>query len=112
MHDEIATKAFAACLGLGGFVVALVAGLSVDNPTDTILLRAVLALPICAALGYLLGHVGSSTVNRAIHLRADQAREDAQAASAASRSVAAPGQQLDTNPIAARSGGAPGRVAA
>ena len=41
MQHGIAAKVIAACLGLAGFAVAIIAGLAGDNDTGTILVAAV-----------------------------------------------------------------------
>jgi len=111
MHDEIATKASAACLGLGGFIVALIAGLAVDNSAETVLIRALLAMPLCAAIGYFAGHIGTSTINRSIMASAESAKQDATAAAQRARAL----EMASQNQAAADADAAsrtPGRVAA
>lgn len=56
----------AACGGLTGFAVALIAGLAADNPADTVLLRAILAMFACQLIGALVGAVGERVVRDAI----------------------------------------------
>lgn len=48
-------KLVAACSGLCGFVIAIIAGLAVENPLDVILTRALTALVACNVLGMAVG---------------------------------------------------------
>ena len=68
-------SAVGACLGLGGFAVAIVAGLSADNPVNDILMRAVVATLLCAAAGNVLGWLGERAIME--HLRRIAAAHEA-----------------------------------
>lgn len=58
-----------ACLGLLGFSVTIIAGLSVDNPATTTLSRALWALAAFYLLGSLLGYVAHRVIDEhALHL--------------------------------------------
>lgn len=56
-------KVIAATMGLAGFAIAIFAGLSADNPTDSILTRAIISLLVCNALGFVIGAVGEKAVS-------------------------------------------------
>lgn len=68
MTQGVPTKVIAAACGLGAFAVAVIAGLSADNPADTILMRAIVALVVCNLLGFVVGmvmeHVFSDAIRR------------------------------------------------
>lgn len=49
-------------LGMMGFTVACFVGLMAENPGYIILLRAMLALVVCAVIGRVLGTVGETCV--------------------------------------------------
>ena len=55
-------KVIAACSGLSGFAVAMLAGLSADNPADVILSRAVASLFVCYLVGGAIGFVMEQAV--------------------------------------------------
>ena len=59
-------KVIAACSGLAGFSIAILAGLAVNNPTDVILLRAVAALFICYVAGGIIGALMDRAVTDAV----------------------------------------------
>ncbi len=59
-------KVIAACAALGGFSVAMLAGLAADNPADVILGRAVAALFVCYAVGALIGFVMDQAVSEGL----------------------------------------------
>lgn len=62
MQPGVATKIIAAVIGLIAFVVAIIAGLAADNPADTILLRAIVALIVMQAVGFAMGSIGERTM--------------------------------------------------
>jgi cation transporter-like permease len=64
-------KVIASTMGLAGFAVALLAGLGADNPTESILGRAIISLLVCHVVGYALGVVGESAIRRAVDPDAD-----------------------------------------
>jgi hypothetical protein len=49
-------------MGLAAFVVAVVAGLAADNPTENILVRALVSLCGCYAAGFIAGTVAERAV--------------------------------------------------
>jgi phage shock protein PspC (stress-responsive transcriptional regulator) len=51
------TRMISGTVALAGFVVAVVAGLAVDNPADVVLTRALLAMLACNLLGSAVGAV-------------------------------------------------------
>lgn len=65
MQPGVATKIIAAVSGLIAFVVAILAGLAADNPADTILLRAIIAMIVVQALGFFIGAVAERTIDEA-----------------------------------------------
>ncbi|MCU0688372.1 MAG: hypothetical protein MUE97_01320 [Phycisphaerales bacterium] len=74
MYDEIATKCIASCMGLAGFVIAMVVGMFAHVPLETAILRGVLAMLVCWPVGYIVGHISSSVVNQALIKRAEAAK--------------------------------------
>jgi MFS family permease len=52
-----------ACLGLIAFAIAIVAGLSANNPPMLVLSRAVWALAIFCVMGLVLGAVAQAVLN-------------------------------------------------
>jgi hypothetical protein len=48
-------KVIAACAGLTGFAIAMLAGLAAENPADVILARAIAALVVCYVAGGVIG---------------------------------------------------------
>jgi cytosine/uracil/thiamine/allantoin permease len=71
MYDEIATKCIASCMGLAGFIIAMIVGVFAHVPMETAILRGVLAMLICWPVGYLVGYVSSDLVNKALIKRAE-----------------------------------------
>lgn len=49
-------------LGMMGFTIACLVGLMAENPGYVILLRAMLAMVVCAIIGRVLGTVGETCV--------------------------------------------------
>lgn len=66
MERGVPTKVAGACLGLSGFAVAIIAGLSADNPADVILTRAILAMAALGALGQALGALAERAVDQRV----------------------------------------------
>lgn len=64
MERGTPTKVTGACLGLSGFAVAIVAGLSADNPADLILTRAIISMAALGALGQALGAVAERVIDQ------------------------------------------------
>ena len=59
-------KLFSGCLGLTGFVVAILAGLAVDNSIQSILSRAIISMIACSTLGMLLGVATESAIRNVV----------------------------------------------
>ena len=66
MAPGVATKVIAASCGLTAFTVGILAGLFADNPAETILLRALVALVAGQVVGLIVGAIGERTVGEAI----------------------------------------------
>ena len=58
----VPARVISCVLGLMGFFTALLVGLSAANPGVIILLRAMIALALCALVGRILGIVGEICV--------------------------------------------------
>jgi len=59
-------KLIAACAGLTGFTVAILAGLAANNTADVILGRSVLAMFVCYVVGGVIGGVMDKAVSEGI----------------------------------------------
>lgn len=57
-------KVIASSMGLTGFAIACIAGLSVGNPTNLILIRSLIAMIGCYLLGSILGAVAEWVINQ------------------------------------------------
>lgn len=66
MSRGIPTKTIGAVLGLAGFVIAVVAGMAAGNEASTTLLRAIVALVGCNAVGLLIGAAGERVIREHI----------------------------------------------
>jgi putative Mn2+ efflux pump MntP len=53
-------------MGLTAFAVALVAGLAADNPAESVLFRAIVAMFACQLIGGFVGMAGERVVRDAI----------------------------------------------
>lgn len=74
------SKVVSGCLGLAGFALAIFAGLAVGNPPTDTLSRALVALVMCQAIGFMLGWVAEGAINRRLaELRDAEARQTARA---------------------------------
>ncbi|MBC7834411.1 MAG: hypothetical protein H7Y88_04830 [Phycisphaerales bacterium] len=73
MTQGVPAKVIAASLGLAGFSIALIAGLSADNPADQILVRALLSMIGCNAVGLLLGLIAEKSVQGALSAARERA---------------------------------------
>lgn len=60
-------KVIAAIIALGGFVVALLAGMRAANPPHIILWNAILALVVCQLLGIAVGAIATRVMSDHIH---------------------------------------------
>ncbi len=59
---DVPSRVISSVLGLMGFFTACLVGLSVGNPGSIILVRAMLALAVCAVIGRVIGTVGEVCV--------------------------------------------------
>jgi hypothetical protein len=62
----MASKSIAACIGLGGFCIAVVMGMLSNNPLDVVIIRAVIAMFACFFVGWMIGYVSTKVINTAI----------------------------------------------
>jgi hypothetical protein len=62
----VATKVIAASFGLTAFAVGIVAGMLAENAAETILLRALIAMVVGNAVGFIAGVIGERTINEAL----------------------------------------------
>lgn len=60
------TKVIAGVLGLTAFSIAVLAGLSVGNSADTVLVHALVSMVACQILGFAIGTVGERVARDAI----------------------------------------------
>ncbi|HVU63717.1 MAG TPA: hypothetical protein VHC70_07060 [Phycisphaerales bacterium] len=74
MAPGVATKVIAACFGLTAFAVAIVAGLFANNSAETTLIRALIAMVIAQAVGFVVGAIGERTINEALEASEKQAK--------------------------------------
>jgi hypothetical protein len=71
-------KVTAACLALSGFVVAIIAGVAVENPLDVTLTRALGAMGCCFIVGSIVGAAGEHVfLKRLAELREGQRSREA-----------------------------------
>jgi tetrahydromethanopterin S-methyltransferase subunit C len=75
----------ASTFGLCAFVVAIVAGLAVDNPASQTLIAALVALLVCNLLGWCIGVLAERIV--ADHLRTLTGPPQSRAAAAAQSTI-------------------------
>lgn len=73
MHEDVPTKAIAACFGLAGFVVAIICGIVVGNSTEDTLGRAIPAMFICVVVGYAIGVFTTRAISANIQAAANAA---------------------------------------
>ncbi len=115
----IPAKVIASCFALMAFACAVIVGWSVQNTTQTILWRAMLAMFVCWLIGYAVGMVAQQVVDRRIEnykaahpLKSDALEtnglnviiEDDQADTAAVNSTTATGNTAGSNAAEIRSG--------
>jgi hypothetical protein len=62
----VPSKVIAACAGLCGFSIALIAGIAVDNPAEVVLVRALGAMFACQIVGWVAGTVAERIVRDAV----------------------------------------------
>jgi hypothetical protein len=64
--SPIPAKVIASCFSLVAFAAAVTIGYAVDNPTATILYRALLTMLLCWPVGYAVGAVAQRVNEKAI----------------------------------------------
>ncbi len=84
MSPGVPTKVIAANVGLTAFALALVAGLAADNPLESIVTRALVAMVVCHVVGYGVGTV----MERALRDSLEAYKVKAAAAQAAAQQAA------------------------
>ncbi len=57
------SSAIAGCFSLSAFAVAVVAGLSAQNPVSSILVRALIAMILCYPVGLIIGLICQRLMN-------------------------------------------------
>jgi len=96
LSPGIPAKVIASTMGLAAFVIAVVAGLSAENPVELILGRAMVSLCACYVVGLIAGLVAERAVTERIgeYMKTTAAEEAAAAAqeSARMRRAAVPGE--------------------
>lgn len=60
------TKVIGACCGLAAFAIAVVAGLSAENPGEVILFRALICMFFCQLVGLGIGTVVERVISDSI----------------------------------------------
>jgi hypothetical protein len=86
VHEDVPTKAIAACFGLAGFIVAIICGLFAANPIEVTLSRAIPAMFVCCVIGYVIGIFTTRAISQNIQVAAEAAAAAAtEAAEAAAR---------------------------
>lgn len=83
MTPGTTNKAIGACAGLSGFAIAVIAGIAADNPFDVVVTRALVALPFCFAVGFILGTAGERVVQEVIASAAEAAAARSKSSSGA-----------------------------
>lgn len=81
MHEDVPTKAIAACFGLAAFIIAILTGMIVGNPPEETLARAVPAMFVCTIVGFAIGSLTTKAIS-------DNIQAAAQAAAAAATQAA------------------------
>jgi len=64
--SAIPAKVIATCFALVAFAAALAIGYAVENPTSTILYRAIVTMLLCWPVGYAVGAVAQRVNEKAI----------------------------------------------
>ena len=60
------SRLIAGCCGMAAFAVAIVVGLSVENPADTILARAMASMFVCYLVGMGVGLLAERAVEESL----------------------------------------------
>lgn len=63
LTEGVATKVVGACCGLSAFAIAIVSGMSVDNPFEDVVMRALIGLVAGYAVGTIVGGIGEKTIS-------------------------------------------------
>lgn len=63
MSSGSSNKVIASSFGLGGFAVAIIAGMAVGNPTTRVLTVAIASMISCHFIGLIASAVGEKVVN-------------------------------------------------
>jgi len=66
LSPGIPTKLISATMALAAFTIAVVAGLAVDNPAESILAKALISMLLCHFVGFALGALAERTVTEGI----------------------------------------------
>jgi hypothetical protein len=66
LQAGVPTKLIGASCGLCAFAIAVICGLAVDNPGETILGRAIVAMLGAQVVGFIVGSVCERTVGEAV----------------------------------------------
>lgn len=85
MQSGSATRVIAACLGLCGFTIAIVAGMYAGNGADAVIGRAIAALVICQVVGLFVGMGVESVVRERVRSGAAEAMKDVSVEAATTR---------------------------
>ncbi len=71
--------------------MAMLANMSVSNPIEVAVPRAILAMVVCSVVGYVIGRISTGVISETIFKRAEQAKEASRLA--AERALAEVGQR-------------------
>jgi len=72
LHDQRLLKSIPGACALTGFAVAVLGGLSVDNPTGVILTRSLVAMASCYAVGLLIALFAARAVRETVTAHAQR----------------------------------------
>jgi hypothetical protein len=98
--SAIPAKVIATCFALVAFAAALAIGYAVENPTSTILYRAIVTMLLCWPVGYAVGAVAQRVNEKAIANYKDRhpmtAQESPSSSSSAETSAPPPDSPPDS----------------
>lgn len=86
------TRVCGACLGMGAFVIAVVAGISSGNGAEDVLLRGLAAMVVCSLAGQVLGAIAERAVDE--HLKRYKAAAEAKSRDASAGSGSDAGERV------------------